>query len=393
MLRSPLFPLFLTVFVDVLGLTIVYPLLPYYAEHFHATPFEVGVLGATYAACQLVSGPVLGHASDRFGRKKTLLVSQLGTLVGFVTLGSATSLSMLFAGRIIDGFTAGNLTIAQAYITDVTRPENRTRAFALIGISFGMGFLIGPALSGVLARRYGFAAPAFLAAGLSAMSVLFTATLLTEPARAEGASADAPRRSLDLGRFFKRPGPRLRLLQFWAFMLSFSTLLGGTALFLERRFHFDVEKTGYVFAFSGLVGALVQGGLIGRLSRRLGDDRLAMLGLLAAAVAHAALGFTSSLGALLVVLAVSGFGTSVCRPALTTLITRSVDTGEQGAALGTSQSLASLAQIAGPVLAGSLIGAGRLELYGIASAVFAAAGLALRLVSQPDDEPAPAAAS
>src|SRR5262245_58399052 len=140
--NSPLFPIFLTVFVDVLGLTLVLPLLPYYAEHFGASPLVVGLLAASYAVCQLISGPILGRISDRVGRKPTLLVSQAGTFVGFLVLGSAEplatrlavpTLSLLFLSRIIDGFTAGNLTIAQAYISDVTKPENRTKAFGLIG--------------------------------------------------------------------------------------------------------------------------------------------------------------------------------------------------------------------------------------------------------------------
>jgi MFS transporter, DHA1 family, tetracycline resistance protein len=389
MFRSPLFPLFLTVFVDVLGLTIIYPLLPYYAEHFGATPLQVGILTATYAACQLFSGPVLGHISDRVGRKPTLLASQIGTLLGFATLGFANSLWMLFLGRIIDGVTAGNLSIAQAYITDVTKPENRTRAFGLIGVAFGMGFLIGPASSGLLAQRYGFSAPVFAAAGLSALSVVLTATLLPEVPRAADAAPGAGR-SLQFGRFFRRPAVRRRLLQFFAYILSFSSLIGGTALFLERRFHYNVEQTGYVFAFSGLIGAIIQGGLIGRLVRKLGEARLAALGLAAMVVAHAALGFSTTLGFLLVVVAISNFGVAVVRPSLTTLITRGVDTGEQGAALGTSQSLASVGQIIGPILAGFLIQRDQLVLYGVCSAAFALVGVLLQIGAPAEvDEPAP----
>lgn len=155
MLRSPLTPIFLTVLVDVLAMTLVLPLLPFYAQHFGASPLVVTVLTASFAACQLISGPILGRISDSAGRRPTLLVSQMGTFIGFLILGGANSLWMLFAGRIIDGLTAGNLSIAQAYISDVTEPENRTKAFALIGIAFGAGFLLGPAASGFLAHRFG----------------------------------------------------------------------------------------------------------------------------------------------------------------------------------------------------------------------------------------------
>jgi MFS family permease len=147
-MRQPLLPIFLTVLVDVLALTIILPLLPFYADSLGATPIVVGLLTASFAVCQLISGPILGRLSDRVGRKRVLLVSQMGTCIGFLVLGSAHTLWMLFLGRIIDGLTAGNLSIAQAYISDVTKPEERTKSFALIGIAFGMGFLIGPAISG-----------------------------------------------------------------------------------------------------------------------------------------------------------------------------------------------------------------------------------------------------
>ncbi len=394
-LRSPLLPIFLTVFVDVLGLTIVLPLLPFYAEHFGASPLVVGTLTASYAACQLVSGPVLGRTSDRVGRKPTLLVSQMGTFVGFLTIGFANTLWMLFLGRIIDGLTAGNLSIAQAYISDVTRPEERTKAFGIIGISFGAGFLLGPAISGVLAHRFGYSAPAFAAAALSLTSIAFTAALLpAKPPRfdaeeasapadgAAGAASDPPpvgRRNLDFSRYFARPEPRRRLLEFFGYLLAFSTLIGGMALFLERRFHFDVEKTGYVFAYGGLIGGLVQGPMLGRLAKRYGEERLALVGLVSLAVGFALVGEAFSIPVLLLMATIGNFGVAVTRPALTTLLTKSVGRDEQGGVLGTSQALASIAQITGPVLAGFLIGKELFLLWGLAVAVFALAAAATML--------------
>lgn len=394
--RSPLLPIFLTVFVDVLGLTLVLPLLPFYAEHFGASPLVVGTLTASYAACQLFSGPVLGRISDRLGRKPTLLASQIGTFAGFLVLGSAHSLWMLFLGRIIDGLTAGNLTIAQAYITDVTKPEERTRAFGFIGISFGMGFLLGPAISGFLAHRFGYSAPAFGAAGLSALSILVTATMLRPPpAHDAGAVPAAPgpspapppagMRTLDLGRYLRRPVVRHRLLTFFAYTLGFSTMIGGLALFLERRFSLDVEHVGYVFALSGLVGALIQGGLIGRLVKRLGEDRLAQLGFLTLIVGNGLMGLVPTLPLLLGLVVIGAFGTSVTRPCLTTLITKSVDRDEQGGALGTSQSFASIAQIIGPIIAGWLIERRMLTTYGLAAAFFSVVGIGLSLRKLPVD--------
>jgi MFS family permease len=400
MRRSPLLPIFLTVFVDVLGLTLVLPLLPFYAEHFGASELVVGVLAASYAVCQLVSGPILGRISDRVGRKPTLLASQTGTFFGFLVIGSASSLPMLFVGRIIDGLTAGNLTIAQAYISDVTRPEERTRAFGLIGIAFGSGFLLGPAITGELASRFGYGAPAYGAAALSLTSILLTATLLpakpiapaaspeaaaAEPARASGASVIG--RGDAFRRFFDRPLPRRRLLEFFAFTLSFSTLIGGLALFLERRFAFGVKETGYLYAFSGLVGGSIQGGAIGRLAKRFGEERLALIGFGTMVIGYGLLGVAYALPTLLVLVGIGAFGSAVVRPAVTTLLTKSVGRDEQGAALGVSQSLASLAQIVGPIGAGWLIQHRALSAYGLMAAGFAAVGVLLGLQKLPVGEP------
>ncbi|WP_437619356.1 MFS transporter [Sorangium sp. So ce1151] len=396
MRRSPLLPIFLTVFVDVLGLTLVLPLLPFYAEHFGASELVVGVLAASYAVCQLVSGPILGRISDRAGRKPTLLASQTGTFIGFLVLGSASSLWMLFLGRIIDGLTAGNLTIAQAYISDVTRPEERTKAFGLIGIAFGSGFLLGPAITGELASRFGYGAPAYGAAVLSLTSIFLTATLLPAkpvvPVASPEAATAAPRpaaigRGDAFRRYFDRPLARRRLLEFFAFSLSFSTLIGGLALFLERRFSFGVKETGYLYAFSGLIGGSIQGGLIGRLAKRYGEERLALVGFATMVIGYGLLGAAYTLPTLLVLVAIAAFGAAVVRPSVTTLLTKSVGRDEQGAALGVSQSLASVSQIIGPIGAGWLIEHRALAAYGLMAASFAAMGFVLGLQKIPVGEP------
>ena len=406
MSRSPLLPILLTVFVDVLGLTLMLPLLPFYAEHFGASPLTVTILGASYAACQLVSGPLLGRLSDRIGRKPVLLGSQIGTLLGFLLIASASwadpryGLLLLFAGRMIDGATAGNLSIAQAYISDVTTTENRTRSFALIGIAFGMGFLFGPPFSGLLAHSFGFASPAFAAAALSMLSIFFTARFLPNQVELEklklahGAAPEpggppAGARTFAFGRFLSRPATRAHLLQFFAFTTSFAVLTGGLALFLERRFGFNVKSTGYVFMVSGLVGALIQGGAIGRLVKRFGEAKLALLGFLSMALTFPFLGVVGHVGELIAIVAISSFGVAVVRPCVTTLITRSVNRGEQGAALGTGQSLASIAQLVGQPLAGLLIEHKLLGGYGLAAGAFALVGVLLSLQVQAPVAPVP----
>jgi MFS transporter, DHA1 family, tetracycline resistance protein len=374
--RSPLTPIFLVVAVDVFGLTLMIPLLPYYAQHFGASPLVVGLLLASFAACQLLSAPIVGRISDTAGRKRTLIASQLGSCIGFLVLGFANTLWLVFLGRIIDGLTAGNLTIAQAYISDVTKPEERTRAFGLIGIAFGMGFLLGPAISGYLSK-FGYHYPAFAAAGLSLLSVVASTFLLRDVKPTRSPVLESVGRIERITQYFRRSLPRRRLLEFFAFILSFSMLIGGTSLFLARRMGFSAEQTGYVFGFSGLIGAAVQGGVLGRLAKRFGEERLAIVGFATMGVGLALLGTVYNIPYLLVLVALGAFGSSVVRPSLTTLLTHSVGAHEQGAILGVSQSLSSIAAIAGPIIAGWLIENDWLGAYGAVAGAVALVGAVL----------------
>jgi len=386
--RSPLLPIFLVVLVDVLGFTIVYPLLPFYAERFGASPLVATTLVSVYALCSLFSTPVIGRLSDQYGRRRLLLLSQAGTCAGFLVIGFAQGLWMLFLGRILDGLTAGNLSTAQAYISDHTRPENRARAFGLIGIAFGIGFSLGPALAGSLSH-YGLhgAVPAgqsgelpfVVAAGLSVISMICSYTLL-EPGVAASAAAPAPAPALadvasapggkrpavfDLSvylDYFRRPGLGSLYLQFFLFTFSFTAFMSGFALFAERRFmtgdghSWTSREVGYLFTYSGVLGIILQGGLLGRLVKRFGESQLALAGFAAMVVSYLALGFTGTLGPLLVITAISSFGSGVTRPVLTSEITRRVGRHEQGVAIGISGSLNSLSMTIAPPIGGALLG-------------------------------------
>jgi DHA1 family tetracycline resistance protein-like MFS transporter len=400
-MRSPLLPIFLIVVVDVLGLTIMLPLLPFYAEHFGATPAAVGLLVSTYAFCQLVAGPVLGQMSDHLGRKPVLMASQVGTFVGFLVLAFAPNLFVVFLARVIDGLTAGNLSIAQAYIADVTAPKERARAFAVIGIAFGIGFLIGPGASGYLTTHFGYHVPILCAAGLSLLSILGTTFLLprvpphpegTPPAAAELEAPVAPGgkrlRIFDWGtylQYFRRAPLGGLLLEFFLFTFAFATFTSGFALFAERRFSwhgvpFGPKEVGYVFMYSGLLGIVVQGSMRqGALVRRAGEARLVTLGFFSGAVGYALLGVSFAVPALLLAATLASFGTGVLRPALTSLITQQVSRNEQGVVLGLNQSLLSIAQIVGPAIAGVLIEHAHLTLWGLWASLILGAGLLLNL--------------
>lgn len=357
------------------------PLLPFYAKDYGATDFQVGLLTSVYAIAMFVSGPILGRISDRVGRKPVLLASQFGTLVGWLVLASAPSLEMLFLGRIISGLTAGNLSTAQAYISDVTKPdEERTQAFGFFGIAFGLGFVLGPGITVLLTRIFAdhadkltkYRAPTLLAAGLSLLSIVLTAVLLVAKKPKVRQSTGA--RSSAFVEFFHRPGTRALLVQFFLYSLSFAGLTGGLALYLKHNFQFGVEQAGVVFGISGFVGALVQGALR-KLARRFGEERLAMAGMTSMAVGYVFLGAAHHVAVLAVLIVLGSLGGAVVRPSVTTLITRAVSEEEQGSILGVSQSLGSLAQAIGPAAATWLIGRDQIVLYGIFCGGFSLLGV------------------
>jgi MFS family permease len=397
LVRSPLLAIFLIVAVDVLGLTIMIPLLPFYAEKMGASATEVGLLIGIYAACQLFSGPMLGRLSDHMGRKPLLLVSQAGTFVGFVITAFAPSLWILFLARAIDGCTAGNLSLAQAYISDVTRPEDRAKSFGIIGIAFGLGFLIGPAISGLLAK-WDYRYPIFAAAALSATSILTTYLLLpsvTPGGARAGAGPSGPGgRRLSLIQwgayveYFRQPALATKLWQFLSFAFGFSMFIAGMPLVLERRLTwagrpFGPEQVGYTWAFAGLLGICLQGPALGKLVKRFGERALNRAGFMGYVGGYALLAFCHSIPMLALATLVTSIG-GLVRPTLTSLITQAAPREEQGVVLGLTQSLNSVALIIAPPLGGFLIEHGWLTVWGLSASAVALVGLMLASTS-PDE--------
>lgn len=386
--KNALLPIFLIVVVDILGMTLILPLLPFYAERYGASPQVVGLLITTYALCQLLAGPILGKLSDRYGRRPLLIVSQIGTFAGFLVLGWAKTLIWIFFSRFLDGITAGNLSLAQAYISDVTEPQNRAKAFGVIGVAFGLGFLIGPALSGYLAQ-FDYAYPAYAAAALSFTSILCTYFLLPQvvPHAEEEASGPGGKRLglLDWGayvQYFRRPELASLLVQFFSFCVMFSLFINGFALFAERRFlvggrPFGPKEVGYLYAYSGFLGLIIQGGLLGRLVKRFGEKPLARTGFVSAAVGLTALAYTYPVAMIIPVFTFVAYGTGVLRPTLTSQITQHVSRREQGVVLGLTQSLNSTSSIISPLIAGFLIGRGDLKTWALGAAAVSMAGFLL----------------
>ncbi len=394
--RSPLLPIFLIVLVDVLGFTIVIPLLGLYAERFGASPLTATLIVSCYAVSSLISTPIIGKLSDTYGRKPLLMISQAGTCLGFIVLGTSTALWMVFLGRILDGITAGNLSLAQAYISDHTTPENRAKSFGVIGVAFGIGFMFGPALGGWLGQ-YGMHLPFIAAAFLSACSILATYTMLPKETKPKEAEPDAG----PVGPGGKRPGafdvaayaqylrrPQLRALylQFFLYTFSFSIFISGFALFAERRFvHGDpampwtAREVGFLFAFAGFVGIIWQGGIIGRLVKKYGEFQLSIAGFIALVGAYSLIVLVPGDLAwpIMGVTVVNSFGNGVLRPVITSRITQAVGRHEQGVAIGISGSLSSLAMIMAPPTGGFLIGHGWLDAWPLVAAGVAFLGLAV----------------
>jgi MFS transporter, DHA1 family, tetracycline resistance protein len=362
MKRSPLLVIFITVFIDLIGFGIVIPVLPFYVEgtKFNASPRTVALLFASYSIMQLIFSPILGRLSDRYGRRPILLISLIGTGLGFLILGFATTLWMLFAGRIIDGISGGNISTAQAYIADITTPENRAKGMGLIGAAFGLGFVFGPAIGGILSRS-GTHVPFLFAAGLAFSNALLLYFLLPEtvtpdhPARTSAAAAG---RWTQLADALKQSKLAFILGIYFLFVVAFSIMTTTFGLFTMYRFGYDAHDTGWLFVFVGLVGALIQGGLIGRLVKRFGELPLVVTGSLLFSASLFAIPFTgpqTGLVALLVVGGTFSIGNSISMPALSSLASKSVGRGEQGVVLGITQSVASLSRTVGPLIAAGLI--------------------------------------
>jgi MFS family permease len=371
--RSPLAILFSVVFLDLLGFGIVIPILPYYAKEYGADARTLGLLLAIYSAMQLVFAPVWGRLSDARGRRPILVATILGQSASLVVLGFAPSLVWLFVGRGLAGVCGANLSTAAAYIADVTPEEGRARGMGVLGAGFGLGFIFGPALGGLLAH-WGHGTPMFAAAGLSLLAAVVAWARLPEPALAREERRQH-RRRLDRAALRESLGDartRIAVLLFFLLTLAATQTETAFALFVQARHGYGAREAGLLLGLTGLVMAGVQGRLIGPLTRRFGEAWLAAAGALALALGLVGLA-ASPLAALLPLpLALLGLGMGLTHPSLQSLASRGAAPGRQGATMGVYQSAGSLARIAGPPAGGWLY-----DVPGIQVPFLAAAALSL----------------
>ncbi len=401
-------PVFLIVVVDLLGLTIIIPLMPLYATSFGATPFIIGLLGASYPLMQFIGAPLLGRLSDRWGRRPILLASQLGTFIGFIVLGYANALWLLFLARLIDGISGANISTAQAVISDITTEKTRTQGLGLIGAAFGIGFVIGPILAFIALALSGnnYHVPAFVAAGFSAVSLLLTWFLLPETHPSIGDETGEQRSPLTVQAMFtalRMPHIGILLTLMFTQQIAFGGFEQLLALFTLERLGLNASGNAVIFVFVGLLVVAVQGGFIGPWSRRWGDRRLVFIGLATLAIGLVMVSFTpeqpvpwysraemtAELGSnedfrthenpvtaelgvslpddtqggwvglvwMLVAMIPTSIGGGILQPSINSMITKRVSQGEVGGTLGISSALLSGANAIAPILGGALFGA------------------------------------
>lgn len=349
----------LVVFIDLLGFSLILPLLPYYAKTFNANDTQIGLLVASYAAAQLIGAPLLGRLSDRYGRRPLLLASIAGTFAGFVMLAFAHSLWLLFLARIIDGLTAGNISIAQAYISDVTDAKNRAKGLGLIGAAFGLGFIIGPAAGGALSA-WSYTIPALVAAGLSLVNLVLVALWLPESLtaerRAEINNNNRPPLTIKaMWSALRRPliGPLLHTRFF--FGLAFSIFQTIFSLYALERFKVDAQHTGFILAYVGILSVITQGFLIGRLTARFSETRLILTATIIMTFGLVGWALAPDIITLLIIMAPTSFAAGILNTVINSAISKSVPPAEVGGMLGIASSLEAATRVIAPTLGGIML--------------------------------------
>lgn len=359
-LRSPLFLMAFTIFIDIAGFGLILPLLPFWAEHLGANPTEIGLILTIYALAQFIFTPILGSLSDRFGRKPIIIASLLIEAFSLALTGFAGSLVVLLIARFIGGIGASNIGSAQAVVADVTPPEGRARGMGMIGAAIGLGFVIGPAIGGILAP-IGPAVPFIVAMTVAIINALLVLLFLPETHNvreiSKSGASDIEQKGLlpsGLGQLLRNKTlVRLMVINL-LFTTAFTAMEAVFALFSQHTFGWMAKENGYIFAYVGLIIVIMQGGLIGQLVKRFGEQKLLIAGLLMLTLGLALLPFSSTLAVMLIALGVLSAGNGAVTPTTSALLSLTSSRDVQGKVLGLSQGIASLGRIVGPLFAGSI---------------------------------------
>jgi DHA1 family tetracycline resistance protein-like MFS transporter len=353
MKKSPLASILSIVFIDLIGFGMIIPILPLYAQRFQATEWQIGILLASYSFMQFLASPVLGWLSDRYGRKPVLLCSLVGSASGYLLMANAGSLGMLFAARILAGVAGASVGTAAAYIADITPPENRSKRIGLIGAAFGIGFVLGPAIGGILSH-FSVVAPFWFAAILSILNAILMWIVLPEPER----HTEQHKGPLNLKDTFEQAGSwRLGVITV-TYFIAIAGFAIVTVIFPQvshRRFELNQSQISYIFVMMGLIGATIQGGAIGRLAKRFGDVNLAITGFALMSVSMLLMPFAGSVPVFLLFSSGLAIGNSLSQPTVNAMASKGASAALQGRVLGIVQAAGSLGRVFGPVIAGFLL--------------------------------------
>jgi MFS transporter, DHA1 family, tetracycline resistance protein len=373
-----LLPILGITFIDILGFSMLIPMLPYFVTHFGASPLVVGLLFAAFSACQLVAAPLWGRASDIIGRKMVLIISQIGATIGWTMLAFAPTIGWVFFARIVEGISGGNISVTQAYVADLVEAKDRSRAFGLIGGTFAAAMIFGPFGGGLLFAKFGFAAPFLAAAALQFLTLLLTIVALPE-SRSHLKDEEAPGVGSLLASF-KKPRLSRILWQKLAISLGLYGWFSVIALYLQHQLGFSLTDTDYFFSFFAVFNVLSNVFLVGRMSNWLGDRVMSNVGLAALVLAFASVALVHNIWALAGTMLLFAFGMALANTGITALISNTATDREQGVVLGASSSLDSLSGILAPPVSTGLLGHYGAGFAGLEPFVFEAVALLLGLL-------------
>jgi len=414
--------IFLTVFIDLVGFGIIVPLVPMFSRHYGASGFMIGVVIASFSAMQFIFSPIWGKLSDRYGRRPILLISTAGASISYVIFALAsglenhtTGLWLMLVSRMFAGACGGNITVAQAYVADITKPEERSKKMGLIGMAFGLGFIFGPAISGVMLKFFGETAPGWAAAGLCAFNFLLAYAILAESLKPDSIHAGNRPRFAQWGHTLSQPKIGLLILVFFLATFAFSCFESTLPLLVSDNFNLGIDASAAapastvisLFVFCGLIAAFIQGGMIGRLVKMFGEPNLISISLIITGASLVLLPLVKGDGPLswskvlhladkpwilmLGALVLLSFGSSLSRAPLFGMLSNLTPANEQGATIGVAQSAGSLARIVGPLFAGTLYGHSPMMPYLICGGVSILTGLIVFPMLRGKKEVVPAA--
>lgn len=379
-LRKEFITIFIIQITEILGFSLILPFLPLFAQEFGASPIVIGLILTAFSLFQFVSAPIMGRLSDHYGRKPLLILSQFSTFISFLILGFANSLWMIFLSRIVDGLIGSNFTIAQAYLSDISTRKDRTKMFGYSGVAFGIGFLIGPGIGGFLSG-ISFSIPAFLAAAVSGVTILITLFALPETVkRKKDFKISLKLFHLDdFRKYFKNRKTSPKLWHFFMYILAHVVWVSTFAIYAERQLGMGPEMIGYMLAIIGLIIIILRAGVLPKMIKNFGEERLRYVGIISIISAMVGSAFATNFETFIFIAVMSSFGHGILRPVLFSRISKSVSDKEQGSALGVANSLGSMAQIVGPLMGGFMMNYFFPGSLGLLAALILSIGLVMML--------------